>query len=476
MTDVATLGIKVEADGVVKATDDLGKLEKQAGKTEKKTDGLGKTSKKTVPKFKAMKGATQQLGYQIQDIAVQLGAGQNAMMVFGQQGSQIASIFGPSGAVLGAVIAVASALGVAFFNGAKDAKDSLAGLNAETENFLGNLDSMNHKQLLLARERLLENKRVLMGYSSIVTETGARLNELFLKGGTKEGRTREETTEFITLKVAAENAKLELSDVNKQLSEVDSRMRSVAESGVNKSLSDQNKELKQSRDSWRKAIKAVEKYNDKQNKTAEAIKRAIDPMYAHIQNVERLTVLKEEGRLTEELFAKAVIKSGEALNKTSKETDVAMKSMKASISDTVTESIANFKSLGDTVSAVGDMVARMIIKKQIADPFATAASNILGDIDFSSYLPSFNGGGFTGGGGRGGGIDGRGGFPAILHPDETVVDHTKGQQMSGQTANITFNVNAVDSQSFLAHMSQNKAFIVGAVREAFNRNGRVMPA
>jgi hypothetical protein len=40
--------------------------------------------------------------------------------------------------------------------------------------------------------------------------------------------------------------------------------------------------------------------------------------------------------------------------------------------------------------------------------------------------PNFFGGGYTGSGPRSGGIDGRGGFPAILHPNETVIDHTRG--------------------------------------------------
>ena len=38
---------------------------------------------------------------------------------------------------------------------------------------------------------------------------------------------------------------------------------------------------------------------------------------------------------------------------------------------------------------------------------------------------SFDGGGFTGSGSRTGGVDGKGGFHAILHPQETVIDHTK---------------------------------------------------
>ena len=40
---------------------------------------------------------------------------------------------------------------------------------------------------------------------------------------------------------------------------------------------------------------------------------------------------------------------------------------------------------------------------------------------------SFEGGGFTGRGARAGGLDGKGGQMAMLHPNETVVDHTKGQ-------------------------------------------------
>lgn len=40
---------------------------------------------------------------------------------------------------------------------------------------------------------------------------------------------------------------------------------------------------------------------------------------------------------------------------------------------------------------------------------------------------SFDGGGYTGSGSRSGGMDGKGGFLAMLHPRETVVDHTRGQ-------------------------------------------------
>jgi len=69
---------------------------------------------------------------------------------------------------------------------------------------------------------------------------------------------------------------------------------------------------------------------------------------------------------------------------------------------------------------------------------AFGIGGVRGNDDLSQALRgamSFDGGGFTGFGSRSGGIDGKGGFPAILHPNETVVDHTRGQRVG---ANVTY--------------------------------------
>jgi len=54
---------------------------------------------------------------------------------------------------------------------------------------------------------------------------------------------------------------------------------------------------------------------------------------------------------------------------------------------------------------------------------SVAPTSLLGTI-FSGLMgvPSFDGGGYTGAGARSGGVDGRGGFWAIMHPDEDVID------------------------------------------------------
>jgi hypothetical protein len=64
--------------------------------------------------------------------------------------------------------------------------------------------------------------------------------------------------------------------------------------------------------------------------------------------------------------------------------------------------------------------------------------NDLGNVGKGGY----DGGGYTGSGPRSGGLDGKGGFLAMLHPRETVIDHTKGQGMGRTVVNQTFNISA----------------------------------
>lgn len=59
------------------------------------------------------KGALQQAGYQVGDFAVQVANGTSGIQAFGQQGSQLLGVFGPIGAVLGAGVAIFSAVALA---------------------------------------------------------------------------------------------------------------------------------------------------------------------------------------------------------------------------------------------------------------------------------------------------------------------------------------------------------------------------
>ncbi|GGZ21696.1 phage tail length tape measure family protein [Asticcacaulis endophyticus] len=87
---------------------------------------------------------------------------------------------------------------------------------------------------------------------------------------------------------------------------------------------------------------------------------------------------------------------------------------------------------------LGDIFASMVDGKK-----GNSISDAGGFSGYAKSLFSFDGGGFTGNGSRSGGIDGKGGFPAILHPRETVTDHTKGQGGFNFAPNIQINGEAL---------------------------------
>ena len=74
-------------------------------------------------------------------------------------------------------------------------------------------------------------------------------------------------------------------------------------------------------------------------------------------------------------------------------------------------------------------------------------------------------------GARAGGVDGKGGFPAILHPNETVIDHTKGQTVGGATVN--FNISTVDAEGFDDLLVSRKGLITSIINNAMNTQGKM---
>ena len=114
-----------------------------------------------------------------------------------------------------------------------------------------------------------------------------------------------------------------------------------------------------------------------------------------------------------------------------------------------------FGSIGASISSTYEKVSSGIRYDNLTD----------GDTLFNG-----DGGGFTGNGARAGGVDGKGGFPAILHPNETVVDHTKGQ---GMGATVNFNISTVDAAGFDQLLTSRKGLITSIINNAMNNQGRM---
>ncbi len=134
---------------------------------------------------------------------------------------------------------------------------------------------------------------------------------------------------------------------------------------------------------------------------------------------------------------------------------------------------ASFK---DYATSIVRELIRIAVQKLVIDKmFASIGGMFKPKIDTSSLslptsIPSGDGGGFTGFGARAGGVDGKGGFPAILHPNETVIDHTKGQSMG---ATVNFNISTVDAAGFDQLLASRKGLITSIINNAMNNQGKM---
>lgn len=139
---------------------------------------------------------------------------------------------------------------------------------------------------------------------------------------------------------------------------------------------------------------------------------------------------------------------------------------------------ANFKEFATQIVAE---LMRIAVQKLIIDKMFASFGGIFGSTSSSvsstanaiktpAKIGVFEGGGFTGMGARAGGVDGKGGFPAILHPNETVIDHTKGQ---GMGATVNFNISTVDAAGFDQLLASRKGLITQIINNAMNNQGKM---
>lgn len=134
-----------------------------------------------------------------------------------------------------------------------------------------------------------------------------------------------------------------------------------------------------------------------------------------------------------------------------------MQGLESNFQSAFTAFVTGAKSAGDAaadlLSSLADMAANAAFKSLIGGMFGGGGGGALGAVAGAIFgggpvgkagAKSFSGGGFTGLASRSGGLDGQGGFMAMLHPNETVIDHSKGQGM-GMQVSITIDARgAVD--------------------------------
>ena len=170
-----------------------------------------------------------------------------------------------------------------------------------------------------------------------------------------------------------------------------------------------------------------------------------------------------------------------SLDEVSKSLDsIAVNSMKK-FEDSIVEGIKTgklaFKDFADYVveQLIRVAIQQLVIAK-IVDPFrAFIGGGNIGDTlanvgSAVDGFQNFEGGGYTGMGARAGGLDGRGGKLAMVHPNETVIDHTKGQSMG---ATVNFHISTVDAAGFDQLLASRKGLITSIINNAMNNQGKM---
>ncbi len=172
------------------------------------------------------------------------------------------------------------------------------------------------------------------------------------------------------------------------------------------------------------------------------------------KDVEVLTAEFTAGRVSEQIYLEALNArlelAGEGFKKMSTFAEQAAKNIQDALDDTLANAFqGNFQNIGDSFTKlINRMVAEAAAAKVTENLFGkrdkdggSSTGGVLNGVLEKAFgsLFSFDGGGHTGMGGRSGGLDGKGGFLAVMHPRETVIDHTRAS--SGGSANqVTINI------------------------------------
>ena len=170
--------------------------------------------------------------------------------------------------------------------------------------------------------------------------------------------------------------------------------------------------------------------------------------------------LKERAELQDQIN-KAVAKSSAEIEKEQKKFADGIAN---SFGEAFTSMIDGTKSVKDAFRDMARDIISQLYKVLVVEQMVQSISGViqgamipsgLGNVSGAPQLrpPSLDGGGYTGSGSRSGGLDGKGGFMAMLHPQETVIDHTKHNSSKGSSdsgsvvinQNFSFSANGDDS-------------------------------
>lgn len=167
------------------------------------------------------------------------------------------------------------------------------------------------------------------------------------------------------------------------------------------------------------------------------------------------------------------------LTKAQKEQFALVQSIEQSMENSFMSMVDGTKSVSDAFKSMASEIIkelyRIFVVKRVTGMIAGYMSDPAmfggspgGNAPMGSVRPkarTFSGGGYTGSSPRAGGLDGKGGFMAMLHPQETVVDHSRGQS-GGVTVVQNINISTGVQQTVRSEIRQMMPQIAQSAKAA----------
>jgi hypothetical protein len=436
-----------------------------------------------------------QAGIQIQQFVGQVTAGTNPMVAFSQQSADLGFVLGFP--LLGAVVGIAAAIGSVLVPALFEAEQKFADFNKRIKSLTADYKLLNDvtRQELIRKqtEVVQESKKGFDEQAAAIAKTRQALSILesnlqrtgqiaYQKDIDRTNKKLgEQITKFAELELVYLAEKRNLNELtNAVRSAADERERLANIPTANLSIPAEavkvsNLELEKEAAILRERVKpAMQKYFDEkvrfQNLQAEGL----------LTDKEVIDLLKQTSLqlgLTKEATFE-VTESMKQMNDAFKQAgDRGIKTLEDGLVNLINGTTSAKDAFRSMAKSIIDDLIRMQIRASITGPLMRGLSGFFGGApsspipvkDLSSpagSLPSFAGGGYTGMSGRSGGIDGKGGFPAILHPNETVVDHTQGQGSGGVIINQTVQISTGVSQTVRAEIAQLMPQIAAVTKQA----------
>lgn len=432
-------------------------------------DGVSNSARNTAQQARNLSGSlggmgrsAGQAGIQVQQFVGQVQGGVSPMVALSQQAADLGIVLGAP--LVGVVVALAASLGTVLLPTLLATSKSFGDLAKEIKSVGLDLDDLPNEVIIAETERLTEAmndaRDALNSQNEAIRKAKERLEEeerILRKVGESEESIKKQTMAY---RAEVERLSEKIPALTSELIISTARVKNFASEF--KGASGEIKNFTYETNRFRR--NAAKNLYD-----LPPIVFDTDPITSDLTNVIKFT---EETKTSFHQLGEEVKMTAMSMDDVGKR---GLKGMEDGLVDLIngTKSASEaFKSMANSI--INDLI-RMYIQRQVTAPLlnamlgasATTYTTVSGSASPTVGNPDvyFEGGGFTGRGSRSGGVDGKGGFGAILHPNETVIDHSKGQGM-GQPVVVNLNISTGVAQTVRTEIANLLPQITNATKAA----------